>query len=318
MSKAKKKASKPKAKAKPKPKVAPRKPAKPRTSNIVTISLKDIWMDGKNARDAGWERKLKALKLDIKKKGVLQTIEVAQIPGPKGEPYMLVYGHRRVAACRELKRKDIIARVLAKDTPRHEIYRRRVAENAQGKKLAPMEQARELHLGMTVYKLTAKELGEMYPNDKGEPSSVGWVSQHLQLLKLPTKVQSAVEKEVITATHAREIARVTDPKTQESLLAKAKEMPVTDFKEHVASLDKDKKKKSNRGRKARTDKPTPSPVGEKTGVRSEKEVMKALGELDVRCKEAREKNNKLREEYFKGMVRGIAWVRKMGGVKKLY
>ncbi len=294
------------------------KPSAESKAAITDVSLKDVWLDGKNVRDPGWEKKTKSLETDIKKRGLLQPIEVATSPGPKKEPYRVVFGHRRVIACRTLKKQVISARILGKLSER-EIYERRQAENAKRKNLAPMEVARDLHVGMTVHKMAAKELGALYPNDKGEPSSAGWVSQHIQLLKLPAKVQKAVEDGSITPTHAREIARVTDPKTQEKLVSDAKNMRVPDFKTHVENLDKDKKKDSNRGRKPREDKPTQQPsVGEKPGVRSEKEVMKALGEIDTRLTNATEKNNKLQEQYFKGMVRGISWSRKMGAMKKLF
>ncbi len=279
-------------------------------ANVITISVKDVWLDGINARDTGWEKKLQSLQKDIKKRGVMQPIEVVRHSGPKGEPYMLVFGHRRVIACRALKRKHIDAHVLPQNATKKDVYQRRAAENAKRKDLSAMENARELQIGIKLHKMTAKELAE----DRG--MTIGWVSQHLQLLKLPEKVQNAVEDGSITATHAREIVRVTDTKTQERLLSKAKEMPVTDFKEHVASIDKDKKKISNRGRKEREDK-LPS-VGERTGVRTEKEVARALGEADTHLKNAQDRNNKSQQEYFRGMIRGITWARKMGGARKLF
>ena len=295
---------------KTKPKVKPSEIKSAPSRTVFTVSVKDIWMDGHNARDVGWEAKLQDLQNDIKKRGVLQPIEVARIPGPKGKPFMLVFGHRRVMACRALKRKQIDAHILAKDSTKKDIYKRRVAENAKRKDLSAMEIARELQVGVSEYKMSAKELA------KDREMTIGWVSQHLQLLKLPKKVQCAVEDGSITATHAREIARVTDTKTQESLLVPAKEMPVTDFKEHVATIDADKKKQSNRGRKERVDKLTP--VGEKPGIRTEKEVMRKLGEGDTHLKNAVEKNNKLRQEYCQGVIRGISWSRKLGGSKKLF
>jgi len=265
-------------------------------------------LDGQNARDLGWETKIDSLKEDINKRGVLQPVEVARIPGSKGEPYMLVFGHRRVIACRALKRKQISAHVLPKNTSKKDIYRRRAAENSKRKDLSAMEVARELQIGTEEYKMTGKELAE----DRN--MTIGWVSQHLQLLKLPEKVQDAIEDGSITATHAREIARVLDTDMQEKLLVEAKEMPVTDFKDYVANIDGDKKKNSNRGGKERTDRPIS--VGEKTGVRSEKEVAQALGEVDTRLKNALDGNNKMQQEYCKGMIRGISWSRKM--TKKLF
>ena len=272
--------------------------------------MSDIWDDG-SERDTGWEQEVVELQGLIHEQGLLQPIGLREKPGPNGGKYKLVFGRRRREACRRLKWTRIEAKIAPKRLTLKEEFFWKLTENSGRKDLRPLEEARAFHRAIHEDKITtAKELAEKLCK------TGGYVSQRLQLLKLPENVRKAVSVGKITATHAREIARVTDEEMQKKLLSKAETMPVTDFKDHVAQLGKDKKKDSARGRKIRADKPVS--VGEKSGVRSEKEVMKALGELDVQRREAREKNNGLREEYFKGMVRGIAWVRKMGGVKKLY
>lgn len=274
--------------------------------------MKDIWEE-ENTRDPGWEKKVSDLQALIKAQGLLQPIGVAERPGPNGEPFQLVFGGRRREACRRLKWNRIDARIAPKKASRADLFFWKLSENSGRKDLSPLEEARAFRRAVDDYKITAKNLARRLGKTDG------YVSQRLSLLKLPEEVQEAVEDGRITATHAREIARVTDEKDQKKLLKKAEKMPVTDFKEHVAELDGDKKKNTNRGRKAK-EKPEVESVGEKIGVRNEKESVKMLGALDARMKEATREDtleSKLNASYYKGCIRGIMWARKMGGAKKL-
>jgi ParB family chromosome partitioning protein len=272
--------------------------------------MRDIWEE-ENTRDPGWEKKVTDLQALIKAQGLLQPIGVAERGGPNGEPFQLVFGSRRREACKRLKWSRIDAKIAPKKASNIDLFFCKLGENSGRKDLSPMEEARAFRKVVDKYKIPAKDLARRLGKTDG------YVSQRLALLKLPEEVQDAVEEGRITATHAREISRVTDEKDQKKLLRKAEKMPVTDFKDHVADMDGDKKKNSNRGRKAR--KPD-EPVGEKVGVRSEKESVKMLGQLDTRMKSAAQKDtqeSKLQQEYYKGCIRGIMWARKMGGAQKL-
>jgi ParB family chromosome partitioning protein len=293
------------------------KPRKAKTSqtSVVSISMKDIWEE-ENTRDPGWEKKVSDLQALIKAQGLLQPVGVAERGGPNGEPFQLVFGSRRREACKRLNWSRIDAKVAPKKASNIDLFFWKLGENSGRKDLSPMEEARAFHKVIDKYSIAAKDLARRLGKTDG------YVSQRLALLKLPEEVQEAVEEGRITATHAREIARVTDEKDQKRLLKKAEKMPVTDFKEHVDDLDGGKKKNSNRGRKAR-EKPEATEVdavGEKVGVRSEKEAVKMLGTLDTRMKSVSQKDSveaKLQQEYYKGCIRGIMWARKMGGASKL-
>jgi ParB family chromosome partitioning protein len=270
--------------------------------------MRDIWEE-ENTRDPGWETKVSDLQSLIKAQGLLQPVGIAEQGGPNGEPFKLVFGSRRREACKRLKWSQIDAKLAPKKSTHSELFFWKLGENSGRKDLSPLEEARAFRKAVDSYKIAAKDLARRLGKTDG------YVSQRLALLKLPEEVQDAVEEGRITATHAREISRVTDENEQRKLVKKAESMPVNDFKDHVAALDGGKKKSSNRGRKPREDN-----VGEKVGVRNEKEAVKMLGTLDTHMKSAAQKDThdaQLQKEYFKGCIRGIMWARKMGGAQKL-
>lgn len=276
---------------------------------ITQIDMKDIWVE-QNIRDAGWEKKIADLKASIAAQGLLQPIGVVEKEGPGKKRYKLIFGGRRYEACKELNYKKIDARIAPKRLTATDLFLWKLGENNSRKDLSPLEESRALHRAINEFKISAKELARRL----GKTS--GYVSQRLALLKLPEKVQDAVEEGRITATHAREISRVTDKKEQEKLVGKAEKMPVNDFKDYVANMDEKKRKHSNRGRKPQT-----KEIGEPAGIRSEKESVKMLGVLDERMKTAAQQDSpkaRLEQEYYKGCIRGIMWARKMGGARKLF
>jgi len=138
----------------------------------------------------------------------------------------------------------------------------------------------------------------------------GYVSQRLSLLKMPDVVQKAVQDGEITPTHARELSRLTDEKEQEKLLKHAKRMSMPEFKEKIEAATS--KKLTNRGRKAKPEKVARAD-GRVPVVRSKEDLRKALSTLDVHKKKADDMGDKLRAEFFKGMMRGIGWA---GGLVK--
>lgn len=279
-------------------------------SNTLMVTISDIYIPD-NVRDPGWEKKLKNLMSSIKQRGVLQPVGLfpyGGAKGPNGEKFELVFGYRRLEACKKLKHSQVPARVLSSKLTAKQRFLSRMAENDNRDDLTPMEEARAFQTAIQEYKIPARELAKQLGKTDG------YISQRLQLLKLPEEVQESLEDGKITPTHAREIASVTDEDEQRKLLQKAEKMSVTDFKEHVeANVDRSKRKGSNRGRKAKK-----QDVGEKSGVRSEKEATEALGRIDDKLKAAREKGDKPKEAYYKGMIRGIAWTRRMTGGKKLF
>lgn len=267
-------------------------------TNVVRVRMKDIWEEA-NVREAGWEKRVADLQRSINMHGLLQPIGVVEQAGPKGEPFRVVFGHRRHAACKRLRWIHIDAKVAPKALSEVDLYFWQLGENNGRADLTPMEKARSFLHGIQKYSLTAKEIA------RREGKTVGHVSQHLALLKLPEEVQQALQEGKIKPTHAREISRVTDKDEQKKLVKAAETMRVNDFKDHISTLDKDKKKKTNRGRKAHKD-----ATSIKRVKRNDLEIIEKMTEIDSRIDVAKqsdtEKSNN-DETYYKGLRAGIIW-----------
>ena len=276
-----------------------------------TLAISKIYIPP-NIRRPGWNnpKKLQELMRSIAEAGLKQPPGVFAYAegkkGPKGETHELVFGQRRLEACKRLKWTTVPVVLLSSKSSSKDLFVSKLVENFEREDLSPLEEAEAFRQAISELSFTAKELA------KRIGKTDGYVSQRLGLLKMPEKVQRAVQKEEITPTHARELARVTDPKKQEKLLQEAKRLPLPEFKEKVDQLDAKDKKHTGRGRKPK----------EKGGMVPElkappsAEVAAALGTLDETKKAASEKADKAGEAYFKGMIRGIGWARGLG-VKNL-
>jgi ParB family chromosome partitioning protein len=273
------------------------------------VAITDIYAP-ENVRGPGWDStaNLKLLEEDVKKNKVLQPVGVypyGSAKGPNGEHYELVWGFRRFAVCRRLKHTLIPVRVTSAKLTGRDRFLSKLIENNNREDLAPLDEARAYRVAISEHGMVAKDLAQKL----GKTS--GFISQRLALLKLPKEIQSSLEEGKISPTHAREIGSVTDEEEQRNLLDKAESMPVSDFRNLVAGVDGDKKKKTNRGRRAK-------PVGEHPKARSQKEADETLATLDKKILAAKEKDNKVQMNYYKGMHRGITWSRMMDGGKKLF
>jgi ParB/RepB/Spo0J family partition protein len=144
----------------------------------------------------------------IREQGLLEPIGVAQ----SGERYDLVYGERRLAACRQLG-YTVLPAVVFGDS-RHALVAA-FSENIQRQNLNPVEEAvmlrRLLDTGLTQAAL-AKVLGK----------TQSYIAQKLRLEKLPRTVTSLMEgdKPIVTEGHARQLLRLCnlmdpDPKAPE-------------------------------------------------------------------------------------------------------
>jgi ParB family chromosome partitioning protein len=262
-----------------------------------------------NIRQEGWEKKIGRLKDSIEADGLEQPIKVRILtkPGPGGELYELVWGFRRLMVCKELGWTTIPAIFASSKETNKDIFISRLVENFERSDLTPLEEATAFRKAIDELGISAKELADRL----GQTS--GFVSQRLGMLKLPEPVQKAVQSGKISATHARELGRVTDEKTQLRLLKSAedKELSATDLKEKVDALDVKDRKSTNRGRKA-----APSDAKDAKKEPGKKEVLAAMDSLVEKKKAAAEAKDETKETFYKGMIRGIGWAR--GMVKNLF
>lgn len=265
---------------------------------VVLLPVVKI-IEESNLRDPGWEKRVSELSGLIANQGLLQPIGVY----PEGDKYKLIFGSRRLAACKQLGMKTIPAQVFKKISASEE-FMCKFAENSGREDLSPLEEAKAFRRAIDEKLATPKELAKFL---KKTP---GYISQRLQLLKLPEEVQKAVEDSRITFAHAREIARVDDEKKQLKLLSKAEKMGTEELRGIIDSFGE---KKETRGRKPKEPK-VPTKLFQ---PRDEGEIVGTLGRLDDRLREAKEKAMKLQMEYYKGLIRGITWALRMGGMDDL-
>lgn len=258
-----------------------------------------------NLRTKGWEKKLGELVKLIAGAGLQQPPGVVPLPvvspGPNGETHALVYGFRRLEACKQLGWKEIPVTLLTSSSEKA-IFVAQLTENFGREDLTPLEEASAYQLAIENYGFSSKELAESVGK------TAGYISQRLSLLKMPDYIKTAVQKGEITPTHAREISRVTDEDEQKELLEKAKHTVLTDFKADVDSSKS--KKQSARGRPLKAEKLGVGKVST-NGMRSLAEAKKTLSVIDQWKKEAYEANNRSKQDLFKGLMRGIGWSYKM-------
>jgi len=285
---------------------------KKETMTQPTLAISKIFVP-KNLRRAGWEKNIDDLTKLIEDAGLKQPPGVRAYDGkvgPKGETHELVFGFRRLEACKRLKYTTIPVTLLSAKSSSKDVFVSRLVENFGREDLSPLEEAEALKRAIEELGFTAKDLASRISKTDG------YVSQRLALLKMPDSVQKAVQKGEITPTHARELGRVTNVKEQNKLLEQAKHMPMPEFKEKVEAASS--KKQTNRGRKAQAEEAGKADSREDGKVttsiaRSKGDMRKALSELDVHKKKATDSGDKLRAEFFKGMMRGIGW---SGGLVK--
>jgi len=248
-----------------------------------------------NLRDDGWEKSIDDLMKSIKAVGLKQP----PVLSANGDgTYNVEYGYRRVEACKRLGMKNIPALVIKKQNT-EQTLQDKVAENYGRHNFAPLEEARIFQKlkenGLPVNKIAAA-IG----------TTEGYVSQRLQLLKLPEEIQTALEKKEIEFAHARELLRIEDPKKQKKLLAAAKKYNVQQFANMLSDEDK---RKTKRGRPVKKENP------EMRAVKPRNEILAAEAKLDKLRVEAINSGNKLREEFIKGMLRAFEWT--LGNIDQL-
>lgn len=235
-----------------------------------------------NLRENNWEKDIEELAKSIKSVGLLQPPTLRSV----NNGYTVIYGARRVAACKLLKLKTIPAIVIDEEDTK-EIWPKRLAENITRKNLQPLEEALVLKKIKEELKLTSKTIADAIGVTEG------YVCQRLQLLTLPKEIQEALQKGRIDFTHARHLARVVDAKEQKKLLRIAEKFSPAHFQEKLRAA---KKRKTQRGRPRKQNTP-----------RSITEIKKAAAEIDKELVKATEDKNTLREEFLKGMLRGLGW-----------
>jgi len=162
-----------------------------------------------------------------------QLMPIQLHPATDGEDqFDLVFGCRRLAAARNLGWTEILADCHPQRLDPREVYRLRAVENLQRENLSPLEEA------TAVYALLAEVTGikrfapaeidaersvDLKPESIREVATLigkseAWVRDRAILVRLSPKVREAVGRGLLPLGHARELAKLADPKDQDDLL----------------------------------------------------------------------------------------------------
>lgn len=158
---------------------------------------------------------IRGLADSIKAEG--QHVPVLVVKAKEGKGWRLVYGFRRVAACRLAKLTTV--RAIVDDLTDQEILLRQISENVQRESLSPLQEARALQQVLSTEDApTQAELAKRV--GKSQP----WLSNRIRLLGLPEPAVKAIENG-LSGTHGEillQLPKEATPNEVKSLLDQQK------------------------------------------------------------------------------------------------
>ena len=172
-----------------------------KVAEIVEIPIHFILPDHNNPRANYSEEACIELAKSIQQNGLLQPIMVRPKEGIEPLKYMVVYGHRRLWACKYLKMETIPAQ--AKEMTDDEAFEFQIIENLQREDVNPMDESfafQELiKKGLSTPEIIADKIGK----------SPKYVYDRVILQQVIPHMQGAVRSGTFTITHAKQFARLT-------------------------------------------------------------------------------------------------------------
>lgn len=168
------------------------------------------------------EESLAELASSIAEYGLIQPITVRRLPSGY---YQIVAGERRWRASRLAGLGEVPVRIIeADDRLATELA---LVENLQREDLNPVETARAIKQLMDECNMTQEAVADRL--GKSRPA----IANTLRLLSLDDRVLEMIEKNRLSAGHARTLVVVTDPEAQVKLAQKACNMSVRDTEKMV-------------------------------------------------------------------------------------
>ncbi len=188
---------------------------------VVELDIKKVDPNKGQPRKSFDATSLKELSESIKQHGVIQPIVVNEQDGR----YMIIAGERRFRASLAAGLKTIPA--VIKHYNDRQIKEISIVENLQREDLNPIEAARAIKELMEEYNFTQETVADRI--GKSRPA----IANSLRLLTLAPEVVTLVEKNKLSAGHARCLVVVEDQAKQLELANKA-----TDDKVNVRDFEK--------------------------------------------------------------------------------
>ena len=188
---------------------------------VVELDIKKVDPNKDQPRKSFDAASLKELSESIKQHGVIQPIVVNE----QGDRYMIIAGERRFRASLAAGLKTIPA--VIKHYNDRQIKEISIVENLQREDLNPIEAARAIKELMEEYNFTQETVADRI--GKSRPA----IANTLRLLTLAPEVVSLVEKNKLSAGHARCLVVVENQQKQAEFANKA-----CDGKMNVRDLEK--------------------------------------------------------------------------------
>lgn len=208
---------------------APKIPFEPLTLGVRMVPLSELVPCAKNPRkDLG---DLSELKASISQVGVLQPLLARPLPlrdGPADDCYELVFGHRRLAAARELGLQAVPVDV--RELTDAQVLEAQLVENGQRKDIHPMEEAEAYERLHKEFGYSADQIAEKVGKSKR------WVYARMQLCALGPEGRKALQDDKLTASVALLVARIPSTKLQAEAvgeLAASKDQDAASFRESL-------------------------------------------------------------------------------------
>jgi len=191
------------------------------SGEVREIEISDIDPNYEQPRKIFDQQALNELADSIKLHGIIQPIVLVQM----GMRYMIIAGERRWRAAKIAGLKSVPA-VIKQYTPQ-QIKEVSLIENLQREDLNPVETARAIKQLMEECNMTQESVADRL--GKSRPA----IANTLRLLTLDSAVLDLVEKNKLSAGHARTLVVVTDAEAQLKLAQKACQMSVRDTEKMV-------------------------------------------------------------------------------------
>lgn len=200
---------------------------KPASNGIEGIDISLIYANPNQPRKTFDETALKELATSIKTHGIIQPIVLNRVEDGK---YMIIAGERRWRAAKMAGLEQVPA-FVRNYTPK-QIKEISIIENLQREDLNPIEAARAIKQLMDEYDLTQEAVADRI--GKSRPA----IANTLRLLNLPMDVIELIEKNKLSAGHARCLVALSSPieQTKVAQAAVAKKLSVREMEKLVKNL----------------------------------------------------------------------------------
>ena len=192
------------------------------------VNIKDIRPNPNQPRKHFDETALNELAASIKIHGVIQPIVINE---EKDGKYMIIAGERRWRAAKIAGLETIPAYI--RNFTEKQIKEISIIENLQREDLNPIEAAKAIKQLMEEYKLTQEAVAERI----GKSRSV--IANTVRLLTLPMEVVDLIEKDKLSAGHAKVLVGLDDPQEQIKIayVAVSKKLSVRDIEKLVKNFN---------------------------------------------------------------------------------